>query len=243
MATQFEQVERYLKARLATIQQAASSESSPQSFPFITISRQAGAGGHSLSTALLDNFAKQENTDLFGGWKTFDRELCEIVVSDERFAPALDSLLNEEYRAPGRELISQIVRPTIDQDIVMNRVYQVVYALAMMGKAIIVGRAGSEVTRELPLGLSIRLVAPEQPRIQRLADIHGVSLSEAKSMARRLDTQRSRLLRSHFSVDIDDPLAYDVTWNTERATFGEIAAATASSVETIAARAARLVGS
>lgn len=232
MASEFERVERYLKARMATMQETDSPITSPltQPHPFVTISRQAGAGGHSLATALLEEFATQDDTEVFGGWRIFDQELCHMVAGDERFAAELEPLINEEYRSSSSELVRQLLRPGIDQDTVMNRVFQVVRAVAEMGKTIILGRAGSEVTRDLELGVSVRLIAPMHSRLSRLAATHSVSAAKAASMAKKLDAQRSRLLRAHFGADIDDPLGYDVTFNTDHLAFDGIAKAIAAIV-------------
>ena len=64
-------------------------------YPFVTISREAGAGGHTLAYVLLTDFAGDHDQDLFGGWHVFDRELCEVIVQDHRFQNSLDALLAE----------------------------------------------------------------------------------------------------------------------------------------------------
>ncbi len=230
MASEFEKVERYLKAQMAMMlpkEQPTESPTAPQPQPFVTISRQAGAGGHSLATALMENFATQTDRAVFGGWKIFDQELCEIVASDQRFTSQLQPLINEEYRSATSELVHQLLRPGIDQDAVMNRVFSVVRALAVMGKAIILGRAGSVVARDLELGVSVRLIAPEDSRLSRLETVFGVSRDEARATANKLDVQRGRLLRAHFDADIEDPRGYDATFNTDNLGFDEIAEAIA----------------
>ena len=40
---------------------------------------------------------------------------------------------------------------------------------------------------------------------------------------RKQDHDRARLLKSYFQVDIDDPLQYDVVWNTGAVSFDVIA--------------------
>ena len=42
-------------------------------FPFVTISRQAGAGGHLLSYIILTELLKSKENDLFQGWHVFDK--------------------------------------------------------------------------------------------------------------------------------------------------------------------------
>lgn len=198
--------------------------------PFVTISRQTGTDGHGLADTMLAIFSEQEDTELFNGWRVYDRSICEMVVQDQRFAGSLDLLVEEEYRSRANDFFQQMLRSTADQTMVMNRVFVVVRALAGMGKAIIVGRGGSHVTRDMPRGVSLRIVAPEDVRIARAMEVRGLTEKEARAGSRKRDADRARLVRSHFSADIDDPVGYDVTWNVGSASFEEISHATASLV-------------
>jgi len=191
----------------------------------MTISREAGAGGHALAQAILQTFADQEDSELFSGWQVYDQALCEIVVQDKRFGQSLESLLEEQYHTKTKEFLRQVVHPTIDQDVVMSQVFEVVRAVALMGRTIIVGRAGSRVTRDLPQGISMRVIAPEGLRIERLMSSSNLGYKSALARARDLDTQRARLLKTHFDIDIADPIGYDITWNAGRSSFEEIALA------------------
>ena len=230
--TKLDNLERYLKVRLAEHGIQEQPEVPHRRYPFVTISRQAGSGGHTLAKMMLEIFASQPDRELFDGWQIFDRELSEIVCRDPRFAASLDQLLEESYRTPTNEFIRQILRPTIDQDVLMTQVFRVVRALAVMGKTIIVGRGGSQVTQDLPLGVSVRLVAPDDIRFARIADAAGLDKRGAQAAARKLDAQRARLLRTHFRTDIADPLGYDAVWNAAECTAEEISQAVASLIRT-----------
>ena len=209
-------MERYVSAHVAE-GEAPTGRAGTRVRPFLTISRQAGAGGHLLADALVDLFDGQEDEWLFGGWQVFDRQLCEIVAEDPAHTASLSSLLGEEYRTKTDDFFRQVFGHSIDQDLLMHRVFRVVRAVASIGKCIIVGRAGSEVTRHLDTGISVRLVAPEKTRIQGVMDYYGLDEREARDRARKLDASRARLLKKHFHTDIDDPTRYDLVWNTERA--------------------------
>jgi cytidylate kinase len=215
-------IERYLSAQLAE-KGSARTGPTPAIHPFVTISRQAGAGGHRLAETLLDLFAAQEDDRLFGGWQVFDRRLCEIVADNPAYSTSMSSLLEEEYRTKTNEFFSQLLDPTIDQDILMRHVFEVVRAVASIGKSIIVGRAGSEVTRGMGPGVAVRLIAPEEVRIAGVMEYYGLDERAARDKARRVDESRARLLKAHFRVDIDDPTRYDAVWNTGLAPIETIA--------------------
>ncbi len=226
-----ERLELYLRAQLAALHTAGPEEQADHAHPFVTISRQAGAGGHSLADTLLDAFGRRADTELFGHWQVFDQRLCNMVASNPAFASSLDSLLAEEYRRPANDLFHQVLRSTADQDLVMAHVFELVRSLATIGNAIIVGRAASQVTQGMGPAVRLRVVAPEPQRIARLMELHGLKERKARNEMRRLDAGRARLIRVHFDMDIDDPTQYDAVWNTASASLPEIAESTAALLE------------
>jgi hypothetical protein len=72
MAT-LDRLELYLRAQLASMRTPAEVAVQPAIRPFVTISRQAGAGGHSLAGAMLERFSAQADKELFGDWQVFDQ--------------------------------------------------------------------------------------------------------------------------------------------------------------------------
>lgn len=215
-------IDRYLAAQAATMRSSEDHEL-PAIRPFVTISRQAGAGGHRLADALLEAFARQEDRELFGGWEVFDRRLCELVADHPTYQQSMSSLLEEEYRTRTDEFFHQIFGSSLNQDLMTHRVFRVVNAVASIGKSIIVGRGGSEATRGLGPRAAIRLIAPADLRIQGVMDYYGLDQKAARNEARRLDGYRARLLKTQFKVDVGDPLLYDAVWNTGEAPIDGIA--------------------
>lgn len=218
---EYEHVERYLRARMRELDRPAR-DAGHHEHAFVTISRQAGAGGHSLAHRLVELFDEQ-NDELFAGWQVYDQRLCEIVAEDPKMEKELDTLLSEEYRSAASDFFRQVVAPTVDQDVLVARVFEVIRAVAATGKGVIVGRAGSQVTRDLPYGVHLRLVAPEEMRLARLMELHDIDQRTARQQAKRIDQHRARLLQARFGADIDDPTGYDAVWNTGSATIDEIA--------------------
>lgn len=227
--TQLDRLERYLQAQMdlyrppGTVDEAGAP---PATQPFVTISRQAGAGGHSVAEAMLAEFDRQPEHEIFGGWQIFDQKLCEIVASDPTYSGSLQALLAEDYKGPAADMVQSVLRSSLDQDFVMAKVFRTVRALAAIGKAIIVGRGGAQVTADMHAGVHFRIVAPEPQRIERVMEVYELDRRRARSHTRQLDTNRARLIKSNFGVDIDDPRQYDAVWNTGSASVEDIAAAT-----------------
>ncbi len=191
--------------------------------PFVTISRQVGAGGHSLARTLIEKFEEEDDRELFGGWEMFDQKLVKMVADDPDLRVSVESLLGEEYHKATDDFFRQILTATTHQDIIADRMFRLVRLLAEVGKAVIVGRAGSQVTRGLGPAVSVRLVAPKDRRLARMIELTGHDEKKAMEVLERRDSGRARLLKKHFKVDINDALLYDATWNTGTLSFDAIA--------------------
>lgn len=215
-------IDRYLRAYFASQQTSSTTPSQPHARPFVTISRQAGIGGHELADTMVEVFSAIGDP-IFDGWRVYDRTLCEMVAEDPRYRKNLDSLLQEEYRAKTNDFFHQMLRSTVDQKLVMNRVFLAVRTVAGIGKAVIVGRAGAQVSMDLSEGVSIRVIAPEEVRVARAVEAHGLTEREAKASGRKRDADRARLVKAHFGTDIDDPAGYDAVFNAGEVSFAEIA--------------------
>ena len=146
-----------------------------------------------------------------------------MVADDPDLRVSVETLLGEQYHKAADDFFRQLFSATTHQDIVMNRMFRLVRTIAEVGRAVIVGRAGSEVTRGLGPSVSVRLVAPEENRVKRTMELHNHSEKKATEAIDKHDSGRARLLKRHFRADIDDPLLYDAVWNTAKAPFEDIA--------------------
>ena len=184
--------------------------------PFVTISRQAGAGGHLLAHVLTTDFLKYDEEDLFHGWHVFDREICEIIAEDPALQLSMDALMSEQLKSEFADFMDGLFLGRSEQYDLHKRTFQIVRLLASLGKVIIVGRAAACVTRDLPGGFHVRLVAPEPARVRWMMDKLKIGRDEAEKMIRRQEADRRTLLHTYFDRDVDDPLLYDAVWNAER---------------------------
>jgi cytidylate kinase len=193
--------------------------------PFVTISRQAGAGGHTLAETLLRVMGREPDTELFRGWQMCDQQICESLSQDPRLAVSMQSLLSEEYRSQIEHFILSLLGTQTDQNVVYKEMFEMIRSLATVGRVIIVGRGGSQVTKGIGLGVHVRLVAPEPIRVQRMKMRMAKSEEEARRIVHKQDRDRVRLVKTFFHAEIDNPLLYDVTWNTATVAFETIAEA------------------
>jgi cytidylate kinase len=184
----------------------------PTGLPFITISRQAASGGHLLAHVLTTDFLKCEG-DLFKGWHVFDKELCELVALDPTLHTSMEQLLKERYRSEMTELFDSIFLGRSEQYMTLKKTFQIVRILALVGKVIIVGRAGAFVTRGMETGVHLRLVAPERNRVRWMMRKLKLSHDESATLIAKQDRERRKMVGAFFDADIEDPLRYDLTVN------------------------------
>ena len=135
--------------------------------PFITISRQAGAGGRSLAQGLVRRL-----NDAHPGilpWTVWDNELVHKVAEENHLPENLVASIEDRRPSWLHEALSGIAfeddPANPDEFKVYRRVAVAIRALARMGRVILVGRGGAFVTRELPGGIHLRLVAPLKDRV------------------------------------------------------------------------------
>jgi cytidylate kinase len=183
-------------------------------FPFVTISRQAGAGGHLLSYVILTEFLKYKDSELFQGWHVFDKALCEVVAKDPLLQDNLETLVSERYRSEFRDFIESLFTGRSDQYLTYKATFKVVRMLALIGKVIVVGRGSALVTADLPQAIHIRLVAPESQRVLWMMKRFKLSKEDARQAMAKQDADRRKLIKLFFHRDIEDPLLYDIVWNT-----------------------------
>ena len=196
----------------------------PAGLPFVTISREAGVDGHALGREIIRQLVKRESRDEWAqGWDLFDHQLCLLIVQDPQLKASFESLVEEEYRPESRLFIPEMLAGTARQHMVTKRVFEVVRLLSLLGRVVIVGRAGNFVTRGVAGGLHVRLVAPEAFRLRNMMELQSEGDEAARKALARQDRDRRRLADDFFNADIADPANYDLVLNAGRLSLCEMA--------------------
>jgi hypothetical protein len=186
--------------------------------PFVTISRQAGAGGRTLAKALAERLTEIDPSDR--PWAAWDGELVEKVAAEQRIPPSLIDSLDVEgpRRTMFQEFLDSLLthKPEVDLDEfqVYRIVARTVRALARAGRSIIVGRGGVYATSDLPGGVHLRLVAPLQDRVRHMAELLKVPERQAAKEVERIDRHRETFHRRHWHDKALLPEIFTLTLNT-----------------------------
>jgi cytidylate kinase len=168
--------------------------------PFVTVSRQAGAGGRSLAVQLAQRLNEIDPGPL--PWTVWDNELVERVAADYHLPKVRVAALEDERPSWLEETLANLAIGSTtghpDELAVYHRVGATIRALAELGRVIIVGRGGAYVTRDMPQGLHVRLVAPLEFRVAATAELLGVSKEKAADWVRETDASREAFYRRHW---------------------------------------------
>ena len=172
--------------------------------PYLLISREKGAGASTVARLLGPRL----------GWQVFDSEIVDAIAQKARVRRQLIESLDEREQATIEEAIGQLLNPQqVGTSDYLGYLKQVVLTLGHQGDVVIVGRAAQFILPS-PFGLRVRLVAPIEARVRRIAEQARLSLEAARAEVERTDREREKLARHHFGHHVADPLNHDLIINT-----------------------------
>jgi predicted HTH domain antitoxin len=188
--------------------------------PVITISQAAGARGNPI--------AKEIVRQLHGGgaaaghhhhpWTLFNKSLVRRVVEEHRLPKSTVSFFPEDRTGQLKDMLGQALGLHPGAYATGLKTAETVLRLAQTGHAVIVGRGGNFITRNIARAVHVRLVGSLEVRIASFSKIYHVSHEEAKKEVARRDKARKSYITENFRQDIDDPQVYDVILNTDNLT-------------------------
>jgi cytidylate kinase len=185
----------------------------PRERPFVTISREAGAGGHTVGqrvAELLNEPARK------APWTLFDKQLVDVVIEKHNLPKNLSKYVTEAGVNAFEDFVAELVGLHPAADTFIRKTNETILALAKMGNAVIIGRGANYVTKNLPGGFHVRLVAAKGTRLKRLREYHKVDEKEAAALLKRTDEDRREYVRDATGGDTTDVLGFDCVLNTTR---------------------------
>jgi CMP/dCMP kinase len=93
-------------------------------------------------------------------------------------------------------------------------VEQIMLELLAEDRVVILGRAGQVILHNRTNVLHIRVIAPMDQRIARIAERRGVDLQSARAQVEASDHNRASYMRRFYKVRWEDPALYHLTINT-----------------------------
>ncbi len=177
-----------------------------QALKFVTISREAGAGGGEIGRCVGERI----------GWEVFSKNLVDQIADRFHLSRLMLDLVDETHPS----WVYDVLGSWMDHRLVPHEKYvaclsRVVLAIARRGPAVFVGRGAQFLLPRKEL-LAIRVVASLPYRIRQIMEKRGVSASDARRYMAELDKGRAEFVEQFFHRDIADPHQYDLVINVDR---------------------------
>jgi cytidylate kinase len=194
--------------------------------PVITISRQFGSNGDEIARDVA------ERLDM----RLVDQEIIKevahrlgvpperVTAQDERDAPhVVADLVRTMRRLYPATIAPTAEGPEVDEAAYLQVTRQVIWEVARMGNAVIMGRGAPFILDRNPEVLHVLVVAPMDVRVERVMLAEGLDRQAADQRVREADASRARYIRHYYRTNWLDVAYYDLMLDTGH--FSELRAA------------------
>jgi cytidylate kinase len=181
----------------------------------VTVSREYGAGGGEVSRLLAEAL----------GWELLDRELLHQAAAVERVPDADLERLDEKAVSTADRFR---LHPPHQQYI--HGLTEVVRQAAARGNVVLVGRGARQLLGDAPGAFHLRLMAPRDWRVRRMAELEGAAPEQVLARCLEVDRTRERFTRYFFGSAALQSDQYDLVVNTGRVPLNDVATSVAALV-------------
>ena len=180
---------------------AESSDAGP--LPIITVARQHGSRGAFFAQRLAEDL----------GYQHLHREVIDAICQSSGYRKHIVEALDEKYRSSITMVVESILTGQAFHHTDYSRnLCTVILSMAKLGGVVLVGRGGSFILGPR-IGFHIRVVCPVEQRIENLVKYRSMSRNEAAKSVTETDAMRKEMIRKMFDADIDNPIHYDLVFN------------------------------
>lgn len=186
--------------------------------PVVTISREFGCEARDISRKLAHHI----NTYFMGigeteKWEIISKEILEESAKALKTdSDKVEYIFKFEKRSQVDDFFLSMTSRHYQSDwVVREAVQNVVRAFADRGHAIIVGRAGAQITRDIQKSLHVKLMAPIKWRVNHIREKYQTSDKLAYKKVMEMDANRQKILEM-FSKKYGCHNCYDVHYNLSR---------------------------
>lgn len=165
----------------------------------ITISREMGTGAYFIAKELAKKlkYTLVDGPFLAANAQTYGLDVEMLQMVDEK-PPSYNTVEDRERAA------------------FLNCIELMLLDFAKKGNVILYGRGGQDLLAGCGNLLRLRFVADFEERVERFAEREWIDPDLAQELIRRSDHQRGGFIHFYFDRDWNDPLGYDLTFNTSR---------------------------
>ena len=186
--------------------------------PVVTISRQAGCGGNAIAKMLAENLNEfylpvGDETR----WEVVSKKILENSARELKTkAEDISFVFESEQRTLWDDFMQSVTAKDYHSEWkIKNTIKMVIRDFAVDGHAIILGRGGAQITRDIEKSLHIKIVGPINWRAERIAMRFGIKKSAALKQIKEADEAREKLIKMLYT-GCEQDICYDVTYNVEK---------------------------
>ncbi len=183
--------------------------------PVITISQAAGARGNLIAGEIVRQLRGNTSIPRKHAWTLFNQSLIRRVVEEHHLPKSTIGFFPEDRTGHLADFLGQALglHPGVYTSVAKTA--ETILRLAQTGNAVIVGRGGNFITRNIEAAVHVRLVGSLEVRIRNFGKIYKLAPAEAAQEVARRDRGRKNYILENFREDINDPLHYDLILNTD----------------------------
>ena len=188
--------------------------------PTITLSRQTGSGARSIAEKLAA-YLQERDPARPSPWTVFDKNLVQRILEDHHLPERLARYVPEERVSEIDYAVEELLGLHPSSWTMIQHTTETILRLAQLGNVILIGRAAFIVASKLKNAFHVRLIASVEARVARIQEFYCLNRRQAEEFLRHEDRQRKRYVKRYFGRNIEDPLLYHLSINTDLVSYDE----------------------
>jgi cytidylate kinase len=200
--------------------------------PVITISREYGCPSKVIAQKLSEILSERKNAagEKFI-WKWYNKEILEESAKQLQMDPSkIKYVFDYEKKGMLEDFFSSFAQYYQSDRKIRATIGKVIREIAEQGHAIIVGRGGIAITRDMPNSLHINLEGPLEWRALMISERYCLTLEKARETCIDIDKKRKEF-RDFFQGKNTDYTRPDATFDCMTLTIDEIVSTIVKMVE------------
>jgi cytidylate kinase len=200
--------------------------------PVITISREYGCPAKTIAQKLTEILSEKKNAaGEKNQWKWYSKEILDESARQLQMDPSkIKYVFDYEKKSTLEDFFGSFSQYYQSDKRIRGTIGRVIREIAINGHAIIVGRGGIAITRDIPKSLHINLEAPLDWRAIRISQHYDLTLEKAAETCIETDKKRKEF-RDYFEGKNTDYTWPDITFNCMTLSVDEIVASIAQMIE------------
>jgi cytidylate kinase-like protein len=202
---------KYWEQQKSSINLEAANSKPP---PFITISREYGAGGYEIGLKIAELLSKEKNGEK--NWAAYDKNILENISNDLGLSKKLAETLTNDSRSSLTSLMQATFKDFPPQITVFKKLVEIERMLASNGHVILIGRAGNLITKNLKGGFHIRIVSDMKTKSEKISKTFEISKHDAEKMIIEKSDLRESFIKKFVKFDTTNPHNYHLFVNSSK---------------------------